>query len=158
MKHSVDSTTAYARTALSALVWAGATLGFAAQATAAAGGTLRQATAPYNEAITVIDGKTVVRTPPIPKRVRDSIPTRPRPGAPGHNGPRIAIETPAGLMDCSIYGFDPRVCVQSNYGAEKLPREWVVLRRGQWQACAGRERPTKCKATDAFAFLPTVVE
>lgn len=123
------------RTALSVL-----TLALTAQHAHAAG-----ATAPYNEAVQIINGKKVVEVLPLPPKFAERYPSSLRkPGTDGGYTINIAIETPNGLMDCSIAWYHPDACIPSSFGKEKRSREWQVKLNGKWQTCIGQAKPIKC--------------
>lgn len=107
---------------------------------------VKGATAPYNEAVRVIDGKRLVEMPPHTKSddlVAQSVTT---PAShPGLSTTVRVVETPMGLMDCDTVSFyHPHACSPSTYGVTKAPREWVVKLNGHWQACLGRAKPVAC--------------
>jgi hypothetical protein len=117
------------------------------------------ATAPYNEAVRIVDGKRVVEMPPVPAHFKRPDAFFSKPDEKRVDGNRNTIETPEGLMDCrGMYAYHPRACVPSNYGKVVQAREWVVKKDGRWQACVGRTKPIQCKDVTALAFLPTVRE
>ena len=104
------------------------------------------ATAPYNEAVRIVNGKRVVEVAPFPASLRsflkhgktpDEIDTR--------NTTLAVVETPMGLMDCNGFPYyDAKVCSPSSFGKVKRWREWTVKLDGHWQQCIGRLKPIKC--------------
>ena len=109
---------------------------------AAAGG----ATAPYNEAVKIVDGKRVVEVAPFPKALLFVLDHAKRPDQPGTAAHTVdEVETPMGLMDCDqIPYYHPKLCSLSTFGTVKRAREWAVKLDGHWQLCIGREKPIKC--------------
>ncbi len=105
-----------------------------------------QATAPYNEAVRVVNGKRVVDVAPFPAHMQGMVPSFQRPDEHPPLTPFVnVIETPAGLMDCrDTYWYHPKACSPSTFGKEKTGRQWVVKLKGQWQVCLGREAPKAC--------------
>ncbi|MEK8034269.1 hypothetical protein AACH06_25870 [Ideonella sp. DXS29W] len=115
---------------------------FAAQAGAAGA----QATAPYNEAVRMMNGKRVVEVAPFPAHMQGMVPAFQRPDENPPMTPYVnVVETPGGLMDCrGTYWYHPKACSPSTFGKEKTGRQWVVKLKGQWQVCLGREAPQAC--------------
>lgn len=115
-------------------------------------------TAPYNEAVRIVNGQRVVELPPIPAHVMKTMVWM-KPGEKGLEHIRIAVETQLGLMDChQLNGYDPRACVPSTFGKVRTSRQWVVKMKGQWRLCAGREKPIKCVGLTDPPYLPVVEE
>lgn len=111
------------------------------EASEAAGG----ATAPYNEAVRIVDGKRVVDIVPFPAHMQHALRYLKRPGEyPGERSV-ISIETPQGLMDCvGTLWFHPKACSPSNFGKELRDRTWVVEMHGQWFTCASFTSAKTC--------------
>jgi hypothetical protein len=105
------------------------------------------ATAPYNEAVRIVDGKRVVEVAPFPDHMKSAVPTFKRPD----ETPRALasvlreVETPQGLMDCmGTRWYHPKACSPTTFGKEKRLREWTVKMHGQWFACIGQAKPKEC--------------
>lgn len=88
------------------------------------------------------------QTPPIPSPVID--PCEPTAGC--HAGAWRMVETEVGLMECTETWARPKSCRSSTYGAQKLPRVWVVKHAGQWFHCQYPDLSSKC--TPVFARPP----
>ena len=102
------------------------------------------ATAPYNEAVRIVNGKRVVDVAPLPPHMRAYVGSFTKPGTAGETT-RHSVETEQGLMDCNgIYFYHPNACVPSDYGKAIRARDWTVKLNGQWQACIGRAKPVEC--------------
>jgi hypothetical protein len=101
------------------------------------------ATAPYNEAVTIVNGKRVVDVRTVPPHMRSLLSNFTKPGE-GISSTYYGVETESGLMDCSQAFFHPSICVPSDYGKVIRSREWVVKISGTWQSCIGRTQPIKC--------------
>lgn len=100
------------------------------------------ATAPYNEAVTILNGKRVVEVAPLPSHWQSAIPhfRKPRKGHWVHT-----VETNQGLMDCDYTPFyHPAACAPSDYGTEIRTRDWTVKMKGTWFSCSGRAKPVEC--------------
>ena len=69
-----------------------------------------------------------------------------------HAGAWRMVETPAGLMECTEPWARAGTCRASTYGAQKLPRVWVVKRNGQWAQCQYPGLASRC--TPVFARPP----
>lgn len=104
------------------------------------------ATAPYNEAVRMVDGKRVVEVAPFPSHMQAYVSTFRRPDQNPALGSYVyVVETPGGLMDCrGTYWFHPNACSASTFGKEAVGRYWQVKLNGQWQLCIGRAKPVKC--------------
>jgi len=117
-----------------------ATIGFAHASAFAVDG----ATAPYNEAVTIVNGKRVVEVAPLPPHMRAYVSSFTKPGTAGETT-RHTVETEQGLMDCNgIYFYHPKACIPSDYGKVIRARDWTVKIKGEWQACIGRAKPVEC--------------
>ena len=102
------------------------------------------ATAPYNEAVTIVNGKRVVEVAPLPKQYRGHEGSFVKPGTAGETV-RHSVETEQGLMDCEgINFYHPKACVPSDYGKVVRTREWTVKMKGAWYSCIGRVKPIEC--------------
>ena len=102
------------------------------------------ATAPYNEAVTIVNGKRVVEVAPLPPHMRAYVSSFTKPGTAGENT-RHSVETEQGLMDCEgINFYHPKACVPSDYGKVVRTREWTVKMKGAWYSCIGRAKPVEC--------------
>lgn len=101
------------------------------------------ATAPYNEAVTIVNGKRVVEVAPLPLQWRGQIRNFRKPN--GSLYIRHSVETENGLMDCTSTPFyHPAACAPSDYGQSIRPRDWTVKRKGIWYSCSGRLKPLEC--------------
>ena len=101
------------------------------------------ATAPYNEAVTIVNGKRVVEVAPLPANYQSAIHTFRK--ADGGRWVRHSVETEQGLMDCDFTHFyHPAACSPSDYGTFVRPRDWTVKMKGVWYACSGRAKPVQC--------------
>lgn len=124
----------------------------------AAGG----ATAPYNEAVKVVNGKRVVEVAPFPPHMKGAVVAFKRPGQAAYAGSVTTVETDEGLMDClGTYWYHPKACSPSTFGQVKLARTWTVKRDGKWFACVSQAQPTQCIpliADGKLRSLPTVIE
>ena len=102
------------------------------------------ATAPYNEAVTIVNGKRVVEVAPLPKQYRGHEGSFVKPGTAGETI-RHSVETEQGLMDCDgVFFYHPNACVPSDYGKAIRSRTWTVKMKGAWYACIGRAKPIEC--------------
>jgi len=102
------------------------------------------ATAPYNEAVTIVNGKRVVEVAPLPKQYHGLERSFTKPGSAGETT-RHSVETEQGLMDCNgIYFYHPKACVPSDYGKVVRARDWTVKMKGAWHSCIGRAKPVEC--------------
>jgi len=119
-----------------------AALGFAHQTLMAADGP----TAPYNEAVRIVDGKRLVEVAPFPKHMSLAVANFKRPDEqPPLVGDLRVIETPQGLMDCSgTLWFHPKACSPSTFGREKRLRTWIVMMDQRWFACGSRDSAKSC--------------
>jgi len=104
------------------------------------------ATAPYNEAVKIVDGKRVVEVAPVPEVLKHMLVTGRTPDELGKiNYVLTEVETPMGLMDCAdLPYYHPKVCNPTNFGKVKKQREWAVKLGGRWQLCIGRLKPIQC--------------
>jgi hypothetical protein len=102
------------------------------------------ATAPYNEAVKIVNGKRVVEVAPLPSQYRGHEGSFTKPGTAGENT-RHSVETKQGLMDCNGVDFyHPKACVPSDYGKAIRARTWTVKMKGAWYSCIGRAKPVEC--------------
>ena len=101
-----------------------------------------------NEAITsTASGKTVL-TPPVPASMGKVCPA----AAKCHAGAWQMVETDSGLLECTEPFARPTACRASTYGAEKLPRLWIVKVGTTWKWCQYPDLTKKC--VDMFAKPP----
>jgi hypothetical protein len=101
------------------------------------------ATAPYNEAVKIVNGKRIVEVEPLPKHWQSSIRNFRKPEVSGQT--RHSVETEQGLMDCDSTPFyHPAACSPSNYGQVVYRRDWTVKMNGAWHSCSGRAKPVEC--------------
>ena len=104
------------------------------------------ATAPYNEAVTTVDGKRVVEVAPVPDVLKFMVARGRTPDELGAIGfVLMEVETPMGLMDCAnLPYYHPKVCSPTTFGKVKRERQWAVKLAGHWLLCIGRLKPIKC--------------
>ena len=105
------------------------------------------ATAPYNEAVRIVDGKRVVEVAPFPKHMEGFVHSFRRPDQLSASMAMLVneVETPAGLMDClDTPWYHPKACSPTTFGKEKRGRQWTVKMHGQWFSCIGRAKPVEC--------------
>ncbi len=101
------------------------------------------ATAPYNEAVTIVNGKRVVEVAPLPSHWHSQIHNFRKPD--GSLSVRHSVDTEQGLMDCEFTPFyHPAACSPSDYGKFIRPRDWTVKMKGVWYSCSGRAKPVEC--------------
>ena len=125
---------------ISTIAFVAATIGLAHTSAFAVDG----ATAPYNEAVTIVNGTRVVVVAPLPPHMRAYVSSFTKPGTAGETT-RHTVETEQGLMDCNgIYFYHPKACVPSDYGKVVRGRDWTVKMKGGWYACIGRAKPVEC--------------
>jgi hypothetical protein len=106
----------------------------------------QSATAPYNEAVHMVNGKRVVDVAPFPKHMDYMVSTFHRPDEhPGLMNYVNVVETSTGPMDClGTWWYHPKACSPSTFGQKKFPRQWTVEMHGAWYGCIGREKPIAC--------------
>jgi hypothetical protein len=97
-----------------------------------------------NEA--VMDGK--VETPPIPASVGKVCAAAAR----CHAGAWHMVETASGLLECTEPYARQTACRASTYGAQKLPRLWIVKTKSVWRWCQYPDLSARC--VDMFARPP----
>lgn len=104
------------------------------------------ATAPYNEAVRIINGKRVVEVAPFPPHMQGAVTSFKRPDEHPVLTPIVnEVETPDGLKDCAhTPWYHPKACSPSTFGKEKRARFWTVKMRGQWFSCIGQAKPIEC--------------
>ncbi len=101
-----------------------------------------------NEAVTsTASGKTVL-TPPVPASIGKACAAN----AKCHAGAWHMVETGSGLLECTEPFARPTACRASTYGAEKLPRLWIVKVGPTWKWCQYPDLARKC--VDMFAKPP----
>ena len=99
------------------------------------------ATAPYNEAVRIVDGKRLVELPPpVPGYSKSR---RPPPISAAFRA-GVLIEHSSGLVQCTWAMYERESCEPSDYGRVKRMRTWIVKRDGHWQGCVGLPTPTRC--------------
>lgn len=101
-----------------------------------------------NEAVKVSSSGNKVETPPVPASIGPLCPATSKCLA----GSWRMVETMAGLMECTEPQARSGSCRKSTYGAEKLPRVWVVKKGNSWLQCQYPDLRSKC--TDIFARPP----
>ena len=100
-----------------------------------------------NEAVKTGAGRSV-ETPPPPKSVG-------RPCAANakcHAGAWHMVETADGLVECTEPFARSGTCRASTYGAQKLPRVWIVKVGPTWRWCQFPDLTSRC--ADMFARPP----
>ncbi len=103
------------------------------------------ATAPYNEAVKIVNGKRVVEVAPFPSHMQHAVSTFKKPEEYPYEVSVNSIETPQGLMDCmGTLWFHPKACSPSNFGKGLRDRTWVVKMKGQWFTCASFTSAKTC--------------
>ncbi len=103
------------------------------------------ATAPYNEAVKIVDGKRVVEVAPFPSHMQFAVHSFKKPSEFPNEVPVNSVETPEGLMDCyGVRFFHPKACSPSTFGTEKRFRQWTVKMNGKSVACVSQAKPTDC--------------
>jgi hypothetical protein len=104
------------------------------------------ATAPYNEAVQIINGKRVVEVAPFPAHMQLAVNSFKRPDENPALTPILnEVETPQGLMDCAhTPWYHPKACSPTTFGKEKRLRQWTVKMHGKWFSCNGQAKPTQC--------------
>ncbi len=103
------------------------------------------ATAPYNEAVKIVDGKRVVDVAPFPAHMQHAVRAFKKPEEYPYEVSVSSIETPEGLMDCmGTLWFHPKACSPSNFGKGLRDRTWVVKMKGQWFTCASFTSAKTC--------------
>ena len=104
------------------------------------------ATATFNEAVRIVDGKRVVDVAPFPPRLQTLVKGFKKPGEEAGDWPVTSIETPEGLMDCTgTRWYHPKACSPSTFGKEPHERTWMVKMRGQWFACGSFASVKTCE-------------
>ena len=101
-----------------------------------------------NEAVTTTASGKTVRTPPVPASMGKVCPAQ----AKCHAGAWHMVETEAGLVECTEPFARSSACRASTYGAEKLPRLWIVKVGPIWKWCQYPDLARKC--VDMFAKPP----
>ena len=101
-----------------------------------------------NEAVTTTSAGRKVETPPVPASVGKVCAA----AANCHAGAWHMVETAAGLLECTEPYARPTTCRPSTYGAQKLPRLWIVKTRTIWRWCQYPDLGSKC--VDMFARPP----
>ena len=101
-----------------------------------------------NEAVTSTSSGKTVLTPPVPASMGKVCAA----SAKCHAGARHMVETDSGLLECTEPFARPSACRASTYGAEKLPRLWIVKVGSTWKWCQYPDLSRKC--VDMFAKPP----
>jgi hypothetical protein len=120
--------------AAAVFTWAGT----ASQAQAVAG----------NEAVRTSGGSRTVELSPVPATAAKPCAAT----ANCHAGAWYMVETDKGLLECTEPSARPTTCRVSTYGAQKLPRLWIVKTQGRWRWCQYPDLKSKC--VDMFARPP----
>ena len=94
-----------------------------------------------------------VETPPVPPSMGKVCAA----DAACHAGSWRMVETRDGLVECTEPYARPGSCRQSTYGAQKLPRVWVIKKGASWFQCQYPDIASKCAEMSARppANLPT---
>ena len=101
-----------------------------------------------NEAVASTSSGKTVMTPPVPASMGKVCPAN----AKCHAGAWHMVETDSGLLECTEPFARPSSCRASTYGAEKLPRLWIVKVGPAWKWCQYPDLARKC--IDMFAKPP----
>lgn len=101
-----------------------------------------------NEAVAASGSSRRVETPPLPASVGKVCAAN----ANCHAGAWHMVETAAGLLECTEPYARPSACRSSTYGAQKLPRLWIVKTKSTWRWCQYPDLQSKC--VDMFARPP----
>ncbi len=101
-----------------------------------------------NEAVQKTATGTAISKPPVPASVGKVCNAT----AKCYAGVWRMVETDAGLQECTEPFARTGSCRASTYGAQKLPRVWVIKRGSEWQQCQFPELASKC--TPIFARPP----
>lgn len=101
-----------------------------------------------NEAVQKTATGTTISKPPVPASVGKVCDAR----AKCYAGAWRMVETDAGLQECTEPFARTGSCRLSTYGAQKLPRVWVIKRGSEWQQCQFPDLASKC--TPIFARPP----
>jgi hypothetical protein len=94
-----------------------------------------------------------VETPPVPPSMGKVCAA----DAACHAGSWRMVETRDGLVECTEPYARPGSCRKSTYGAQKLPRVWVIKKGVSWFQCQYPDISSKCAEMSARppANLPT---
>lgn len=101
-----------------------------------------------NEAVQKTATGTAISKPPVPASVGKVCNAT----AKCYAGAWRMVETDAGLQECTEPFARTGSCRASTYGAQKLPRVWVIKRGSEWQQCQFPDLASKC--TPIFARPP----
>ena len=101
-----------------------------------------------NEAVTTTPAGRKAETAPVPASVGKPCAAT----ANCHAGAWHMVETTAGLLECTEPYARPTTCRPSTYGAQKLPRLWIVKTKSAWRWCQYPDLGSKC--VDMFARPP----
>ena len=101
-----------------------------------------------NEAVRVTAAGSKVETPPV----RASVSKVCAADGTCHAGSWHMVETAAGIVECTEPYAREGSCRKSTYGAQKLPRLWVVKKGATWLQCQYPDMASKC--TEMFARPP----
>lgn len=101
-------------------------------------------TVAYNEAVRIVGGKRVVELPPLnPYSPKQFVPPA---GSHVLRNHAYMVETPNGLLQCTVPFYAKAGCEPSTYGSVRQRRTWVVLHKGEWKGCIGLDAPKQCRA------------
>lgn len=124
-----------------ALATALVVLGFAHETSMAVDGP----TAPYNEAVKIVNGKRVVEVAPFPSHMQFAVANFKKPEKFSYEVSVASIETPQGLMDCTnTLWFHPKACSPSTFGKGLRDRTWVVKMKDRWFTCGSYTSVKTC--------------
>jgi hypothetical protein len=101
-----------------------------------------------NEAVKTSGTGKKVELPPVPASMGKVCGAN----AKCHAGAWHMVETDFGLMECTEPFARPGACRASTYGAQKLPRLWIVKTGASWRWCQFPDIKSKCP--DMFAKPP----
>lgn len=106
---------------------------------------------PGNEAVRLVNGKTVVEAPPLTAASQRYVKGGAKLPPPSAAGEVFMIEGQQGLMECRGTYLSETGCVPSSLGTTKRPRLWTVKLGGVWQHCNSRAASRRCEPAAAGA-------
>ena len=101
-----------------------------------------------NEAVKITAAGKSIETPPVPASAGKVCAAN----AKCHAGAWHMVETSNGLLECTEPYARATACRASSYGADKLPRLWIVKVGPTWKWCQYPDLSKKC--VDMFAKPP----
>ena len=106
---------------------------------------------PGNEAVRLVNGKTVVEVAPLTAASQRYVKGGAKLPPPSAAGEVFMIEGQQGLMECRGTYLSETGCVPSSLGTTKRPRLWTVKLGGVWQHCNSRAASRRCEPAAAGA-------